>query len=65
MRRTLSQGMTGQDVRALQDALNFHIRRGEALKVDGIFLFRDLTRFVDSNIAERVGSRIGRQAGKR
>jgi peptidoglycan hydrolase-like protein with peptidoglycan-binding domain len=37
MSRTLSQGMTGQDVRALQDALNFHIRRGQALKVDGIF----------------------------
>lgn len=37
MSRTLSQGMTGQDVRALQDVLNFHIRRGEALKVDGIF----------------------------
>jgi hypothetical protein len=65
MSRTLSQGMTGQDVRALQDALNFHIPWGEALKVDGIFLFRDLTRFVDANIAERVGSRIGRQAGKR
>jgi hypothetical protein len=37
MSRTLSQGMTGQEVRALQDVLNFHIRRGEALKVDGIF----------------------------
>lgn len=37
MSRTLSQGMTGQDVRALQDVLNFHIRRGEPLKVDGIF----------------------------
>jgi Putative peptidoglycan binding domain len=37
MSRILSQGMTGQDVRALQDVLNFHIRRGEPLKVDGIF----------------------------
>ncbi len=37
MSRTLSQGMTGPDVRALQDVLNFHIRRGEPLKVDGIF----------------------------
>ncbi|WEX10866.1 peptidoglycan-binding domain-containing protein [Chelativorans sp. AA-79] len=37
MSRTLSRGMTGQDVRALQDALNFHIRRGERLRVDGIF----------------------------
>lgn len=33
----LREGMTGQDVRALQDALNFHIRRGERLSVDGIF----------------------------
>lgn len=37
MSRTLSQGMAGQDVRALQDVLNFHIRRGEPLKVDGVF----------------------------
>lgn len=37
MSRTLCQGMTGQDVRALQDVLNFHIRRGEPLTVDGIF----------------------------
>ncbi len=37
MSRTLSQGMHGQDVRALQDVLNFHIRRFEPLKVDGIF----------------------------
>lgn len=29
--------MSGQDVRALQDVLNFHIRRGEPLKVDGVF----------------------------
>ena len=37
MGRTLCQGDTGQDVRALQDVLNFHIRRGEPLKVDGNF----------------------------
>lgn len=37
MSRTLSQGMNGPDVRALQDVLNFHIRRGEPLKVDGVF----------------------------
>ena len=37
MNRTLSQGMTGQDVRALQDVLNFHIRRGQPLLVDGVF----------------------------
>jgi hypothetical protein len=37
MGRILCVGTTGQDVRALQDALNFHIRRGEKLTVDGIF----------------------------
>jgi peptidoglycan hydrolase-like protein with peptidoglycan-binding domain len=37
MGRILSRGTTGADVRALQDVLNFHIRRGEPLKVDGLF----------------------------
>lgn len=37
MSRTLSEGMSGPDVRALQDVLNFHIRRGQPLVVDGIF----------------------------
>jgi hypothetical protein len=37
MDRILSRGATGADVRALQDVLNFHIRRGAPLKVDGIF----------------------------
>ena len=37
MSRTLSQGMSGQDVRALQDALNYKIRRGAPLGVDGAF----------------------------
>jgi hypothetical protein len=37
MGRVLSQGMTGDDVKAVQDVLNFHVRRGEPLKVDGIF----------------------------
>lgn len=37
MDRTISQGMTGQDVRSLQDVLNFHIRRGAPLVVDGVF----------------------------
>jgi hypothetical protein len=35
--RTLSVGASGQDVRALQDALNFQIRRGTPLSVDGVF----------------------------
>jgi hypothetical protein len=29
--------MTGPDVRSLQDVLNHHVRRGEPLRVDGIF----------------------------
>ncbi len=37
MERTISLGMSGQDIRSLQDVLNFQIRRGEPLKVDGIF----------------------------
>ncbi len=37
MARTLTRGMTGADVRALQDVLNYHIRRGVPLVVDGIF----------------------------
>jgi hypothetical protein len=37
MDRTLSRGMSGPDVRALQDVLNYQMRRGEPLKVDGIF----------------------------
>ena len=36
MAGTLSSGMSGPDVR-VQDALNYQIRRGEPLKVDGIF----------------------------
>lgn len=37
MTRTLNQGVTGQDVRILQDRLNYHLRRETPLKVDGIF----------------------------
>ncbi len=37
MARMLSRGATGSDVRALQDVLNYHIRRGAPLIVDGIF----------------------------
>ena len=37
MARLLNKGTTGADVRALQDVLNFHIRRLAPLKVDGIF----------------------------
>lgn len=37
MGRLISQGTQGADVRAVQDVLNFHIRRFEPLVVDGIF----------------------------
>ncbi|MBK1717402.1 peptidoglycan-binding domain-containing protein [Thiocystis violacea] len=37
MARMLARGATGSDVRALQDVLNYHIRRGDPLVVDGIF----------------------------
>jgi peptidoglycan hydrolase-like protein with peptidoglycan-binding domain len=33
----LRQGSTGAEVRALQDVLNFHVRRVAPLKVDGVF----------------------------
>lgn len=37
MGKILSRGAAGPEIRALQDALNFQIRRGTPLKVDGIF----------------------------
>jgi hypothetical protein len=37
MGRLISQGTQGADVRAVQDVLNFHIRRLTPLAVDGIF----------------------------
>ncbi len=37
MARNLSKGATGQDVRVLQDRLNYHLRRETPLAVDGIF----------------------------
>ncbi len=37
MSRTISLGMNGPDVRALQDVLNYQMRRGIPLKVDGIY----------------------------
>lgn len=37
MGRLIRQGVNGADVRAVQDVLNFHIRRLAPLKVDGIF----------------------------
>jgi hypothetical protein len=37
MAQLLSIGSQGKDVRAVQDALNYHVRRGAPLMVDGIF----------------------------
>jgi len=37
MGRLIIQGLKGEDVRAVQDVLNFHIRRLEPLEVDGSF----------------------------
>jgi peptidoglycan hydrolase-like protein with peptidoglycan-binding domain len=54
MARTMSQGMTGQDVRALQDVLNFHIRRGTQLKVDGIFGPKTRARVLDFQKANKL-----------
>jgi hypothetical protein len=54
MSRTLSQGMSGQDVRALQDVLNFHIRRFEPLKVDGVFGPKTHARVLEFQKANRL-----------
>jgi hypothetical protein len=54
MARTLSQGMSGQDVRALQDVLNFHIRRGEQLKVDGVFGPKTRARVLEFQKANKL-----------
>jgi Putative peptidoglycan binding domain len=37
MAQLLSIGSQGKDVKALQDVLNYHVRRGTPLMVDGIF----------------------------
>jgi len=37
MSQLLSIGSQGKDVKAVQDALNYHVRRGTPLDVDGIF----------------------------
>jgi peptidoglycan hydrolase-like protein with peptidoglycan-binding domain len=47
MPRTLRAGDTGADVRALQDVLNFHIRRLVPLAVDGIFGPKTKARVVE------------------
>src|SRR5215207_9350027 len=47
MGRLIRQGTKGADVRAVQDVLNFHIRRLTPLAVDGIFGPRTHARVVE------------------
>jgi hypothetical protein len=47
MGRLISQGAQGADVRAVQDVLNFHIRRFEPLVVDGVFGPKTRARVVE------------------
>ena len=47
MGRLVKQGSKGADVRAIQDVLNFHIRRLEPLAVDGDFGPRTHARVVE------------------
>lgn len=47
MGRLISQGVQGADVRAVQDVLNFHVRRFEPLAVDGVFGPKTRARVVE------------------
>src|SRR5260370_31781412 len=47
MGRVIKQGTKGADVRAIQDVLNFHIRRLTPLRVDGDFGPLTHTRVVE------------------
>ena len=47
MGRLISQGVQGADVRAVQDVLNFQIRRFEPLAVDGVFGPKTRARVVE------------------
>lgn len=51
---TLAKGSTGQPVRALQDVLNYQIRRGDPLKVDGIFGTKTDARVREFQSANRL-----------
>ena len=54
MPRTLRAGDVGADVRALQDVLNFHIRRLAPLAVDGIFGPKTKARVIDFQRSNRL-----------
>jgi peptidoglycan hydrolase-like protein with peptidoglycan-binding domain len=55
MPRTLRAGDVGADVRALQDVLNFHIRRLAPLTVDGSFGPKTKARVLDFQRANGLG----------
>lgn len=56
MPRTLRAGDQGADVRALQDVLNFHIRRLVPLRVDGIFGPKTKARVIDFQSANALAA---------
>lgn len=47
MGQFLSLGMKGPEVRAVQDVLNFHLRRAAPLRVDGVFGPKTRQRVID------------------
>jgi peptidoglycan hydrolase-like protein with peptidoglycan-binding domain len=54
MGRLVRQGCKGADVRAIQDVLNFHIRRLAPLVVDGDFGPRTHARVVEFQKANQL-----------
>ena len=56
MGRLIKQGCKGADVRAVQDVLNFHIRRLEPLAVDGDFGPRTHARVVEFQKANQLAA---------
>ena len=54
MPRTLRIGDAGADVRALQDVLNFHIRRLAPIAVDGNFGPKTKARVIDFQRSNRL-----------
>ena len=54
MGRLIRQGSKGADVRAVQDVLNFHIRRLQPLEVDGDFGPKTHARVVEFQKANKL-----------
>lgn len=67
MNRILRYGDQGQDVKALQDVLNFHIRRLEPLAVDGKFGPKTKARVVEFQRVNKlqVDGAVGNQTNSR